>query len=223
MRILIVEDDKTLSRIIRDLLETNGYVTDAAHDISSGHDKAVNQTYDALLLDVMLPDGNGMELCSQLRNEGVHAPIIMLTGRSSTQDTIGGLDSGADDYIVKPFKPSELIARLRAVLRRPQQTFHEELTCGDITLSVASHSVTRNGKEIELMPKEYSLLEYLIRNKNVAVKKEELLRHVWGIYSRTSSNRLEVYIRYLREKLDIPFNKNSIQTVRGLGYKLSDS
>ena len=122
----------------------------------------------------------------------------------------------------KPFSPNELKARIRALLRRPQQTIGEEIICGDIKLNVLSHVVTRSGKQVSLMPKEYSLLEYLMRKKNLVVKKEELLRHVWGIYSKTSSNRLEVYIRYLREKIDLPFGQQTIKTVRGLGYKIAE-
>lgn len=146
----------------------------------------------------------------------------MLTSKVSTVDKISGLDAGADDYIPKPFSPNELAARIRAVLRRPPSTISEAIVCGDITLNVTARSVYRSGKKVELMPKEFSLLEYLMLRKNHAVAKEELLRHVWGIYSGIGVNRLEVYIRYLREKLDLPFGSNNIQTVRGLGYKIAD-
>ncbi len=222
MRILVIEDDKTLSSLITDILEKENYVCDPAFDLQSAKAKLEDDSFDAVLLDIVLPDGNGVEFCGDLRSSGFSTPIIMLTGKRSTKDKVGGLDAGADDYIQKPFSPNELKARLRAVLRRPKQTLAKELVCGDLTLDLVARTVQKNGDIICLMPKEYSLLEYLMRKKNEAVKKEELLRHVWGVYSRTGTNRLEVYVRYLREKLDLPFKTNSIQTVRGVGYRISE-
>ena len=146
----------------------------------------------------------------------------MLTSRVATIDKISGLDAGADDYVPKPFSPNELKARIRAVLRRPEKTLHEELRCGDLIMNTTKHTVHRGGHLISLMPKEYALLEYLLRNSDQPVLKVDLLRHVWGIYSRSGSNRLEVYIRYLREKIDEPFDDPLIKTVRGKGYKISD-
>lgn len=220
MRILTIEDDQKLNALIRDLLEKEGYVCVPALDLATASEKLQSEKFDAILLDVMLPDGDGIEFCARVRGDGIDSPILMLTGKQSKKDTIHGLDAGADDYMVKPFSPNELNARLRALLRRPQPTLTSKLVCGDIVMNSTAHTVTRAGKRIELMPKEYSLLEHLLRKKNEVVKKEDLLRHVWGIYSKTSSNRLEVYIRYLREKIDLPFNGESIQTVRGLGYRI---
>ena len=222
MRILLVEDDTTLSKLITDMLESDKYVCDSASTIEQADAKISKGGYDLIILDVILPDGDGVGFCKSLRSDGIHTPILMLTAKSSTIDKVTGLDAGADDYMPKPFSPNELKARLRALLRRPSQSLGEEIICGDITLNSLSHTVRRGDQKLDLMPKEYSLLEYLMRKKNQVVKKEELLRNVWGIYSRTSSNRLEVYIRYLREKLDQPFGGNAIQTVRGMGYKIAD-
>ena len=224
MRILIVEDDQKLSQLIVKMLEKDGYVCDTAFELSRASEKINNNSssFDAILLDVGLPDGNGTEFCKQLRASGITTPIIMLTGRSSTVDKVSGLDAGADDYIPKPFSPNELKARLRAILRRPKSAIADEIVCGEIRLNILARSVEVQGQPVELMPKEFSLLEYLMRKKNEVVKKDELLRHVWGVYSNTSSNRLEVYIRYLREKIDLPFKTNTIQTVRGAGYKIAE-
>lgn len=146
----------------------------------------------------------------------------MLTNRSSTIDRVTGLDAGADDYLAKPFHPDELLARIRAVLRRPQEVVSEIFTVGDLVIDTKQCLVTRSGQAIALMPKEFQLLEYLARKQGVVVSKQELLRHVWGIYSNNSSNRLEVYVRYLREKVDEPFDTKLIRTVRGKGYQLAD-
>lgn len=222
MHILLIEDDTKLSRLVAKALEADGYVCDNASTIESARRKIDKDGYDLIILDLVLPDGDGVDYCREIRASAVSTPVLILTSRSRTIDKISGLDAGADDYMPKPFSPNELKARIRALLRRPQQTIGEEIICGDIKLNVLSHVVTRSGKQVSLMPKEYSLLEYLMRKKNLVVKKEELLRHVWGIYSKTSSNRLEVYIRYLREKIDLPFGQQTIKTVRGLGYKIAE-
>jgi DNA-binding response OmpR family regulator len=144
----------------------------------------------------------------------------MLTGFDSVSERVSGLDAGADDYLVKPFEGSELLARLRAILRRPNQTISNELEVGDLKLDIVAHEVERMGTAIKLMPKEFALLEYLMRRAGQAISRDDLLQHVWGIYSRNTSNRLEVYVRYLREKIDDPFENKLIQTVRGTGYKI---
>jgi DNA-binding response OmpR family regulator len=223
MQILLVEDDKKLNKIIQDYLEHEGYVCESALSFTEAKVKlAKSYDYDLVILDLCLPDGDGVDLCRFARQQNFQTPILMLSSRAATKDKVTGLDAGADDYMPKPFSPQELQARIRALLRRPPVTIGEEIQCGDISINVLAHSVRKGETLINLMPKEYALLEYLIRKKDAVVKKEELLRHVWGVYSRTSSNRLEVYIRYLREKLDIPYNTNYIQTVRGLGYKIAE-
>ena len=223
MYVLLVEDDTELNRLMRKLLEKEGYACDLANTLERAKEKIKKAVmYDVIILDVVLPDGSGIDLCKELRSEGYGAPILMLTSQSTTVDKVTGLDAGADDYMPKPFSPNELKARLRALLRRPKQQIGEEITCGDVTINTLSHSVKYGNNTIELMPKEYSLLEYLMRKKDQVVRKEEILRHVWGLYSLTSSNKVEVYIRYLRQKIDIPYDTNLIKTVRGAGYKIVD-
>jgi len=223
MYVLLVEDDTELNRLMRKLLEKEGYACDLANTLERAKEKIKKAVmYDVIILDVVLPDGSGIDLCKELRSEGYDAPILMLTSQSTTVDKVTGLDAGADDYMPKPFSPNELKARLRALLRRPKQQIGEEITCGDVTINTLSHSVKYGNNTIELMPKEYSLLEYLMRKKDQVVRKEEILRHVWGLYSLTSSNKVEVYIRYLRQKIDIPYDTNLIKTVRGAGYKIVD-
>lgn len=223
MRILLVEDDQRLNQIIGAFLKKESYVCDFSTSLGDARKNLVTgDEYDLVILDIVLPDGDGVEYCQELRSSGIELPILMLTSRKTATDKVTGLDAGADDYMPKPFSPNELQARIRALLRRPKHTIGEEIICGDVKLNVLSHSVKKDGKRIDLMPKEYSLLEYLMRKKNQVVKKEELLRHVWGVYSRTSSNRLEVYIRYLREKIDLPYGSSMIQTIRGMGYKIAD-
>ncbi len=223
MRILFVEDDSKLQKIVSSHLEGESYVVDAAVDVESAKLKLNDsEPHDLIILDVMLPDGNGVELCNYIRQKELHAPVLMLSSRAATVDRVSGLDAGADDYMPKPFSPNELSARIRALLRRPKQSLKEVVTCGDLTINMLSRTVKAKNQSIELMPKEFSLLEYLMRRKNEAVKKEELLRNVWGMYSITSSNRLEVYIRYLREKLEGNVDLVSIRTIRGMGYMIAD-
>ena len=216
MRILLIEDDSRLSKIITKFLSKELYVCSLARALESADMKLENSTsFDLIILDLILPDGNGLDYCRKLRENNLDTPILVLTSKSTTADKVDGLDAGADDYLPKPFSPTELLARIRALLRRPKSVLGETISCGDAALNVLSHTVKKGDQQIQLMPKEFSLLEYLIRKQNQIIKKEELLRHVWGVYSKTSSNRLEVYIRYLREKLDIPFGCNKILTVRG--------
>lgn len=223
MRILIIEDDIKLQKILGAYLEKELFVVEGASSLQQAKEKlSHDERFDLIILDLHLPDGSGVDFCKQLRGQALHTPILMLTSRGSTVDRVTGLDAGADDYVPKPFSPNELMARIRALLRRPVQTLGEVIQCGDITMNILSKTVKTESNHIELMPKEYCLLEYLMRHKNQAVRKEELLRNVWGVYSNTSSNRLEVYIRYLREKLDGASTQASIQTVRGTGYMIAD-
>ena len=223
MRVLLVEDDRKLQKIISVFLEKEQYVVEAAASLQDAEAKiAEHEPFDLVILDLILPDGSGIDFCRQLRSNEAHTPILMLSTRSATLDRITGLDAGADDYMPKPFSPKELSARMRALLRRPHQALGEVIACGDIEMNILSKTVKTNDQEVRLMPKEYSLLEYLIRHKNQAIRKEELLRNVWGVYSNTSSNRLEVYIRYLREKLHGVAQQASIRTIRGTGYMIAD-
>lgn len=220
MRILLVEDDRQVARQVAKVLEYSKYIVDIAYDSDSAASKAITGEHDLILLDISLPGKDGLTLCKELRADGCSLPIIMLTGRDSELDKVAGLNAGADDYVAKPFGPEELVARIRAVLRRPQQTLDNVLRVDDLELDLVSHIVRRKGEVIEVMPKEFVLLEYLMRKGGEVLTKHDLLAHVWGIYSKTSSNRLEVYIRYLREKIDEPFDTKLIHTVRGSGYRI---
>lgn len=220
MRVLLIEDDPKLGPTLAKLLKKQGYQVDLQRDGISGAKKALKNEHDIILLDLNLPGIDGMEVAKRARAEKVSTPILMLTSRDSLNDKITGLNTGADDYLTKPFNTGELFARMQALLRRPKKSLPTVLRYKDIELDPATHEVKRAGQSIELMPKEYALLEYLMRNHERAVTREELLRHVWGVYSRRSSNRLEVYVRYLRRKIDKPFKLAYINTVRGVGYRL---
>lgn len=220
MHTLLVEDDKKLSKLLAKILAKSNFEVDIDSTGSKTVDKLHRKSHDVVILDLNLPDQDGVELCKKIRSSGSTVPIIMLTNRSSTIDKITGLDAGADDYLPKPFHPDELIARIRAVLRRPEVVLSELIVIDDLTIDCRKFQVTRSGQAIQLMPKEFQLLEYLARKQGAVVGKSELLRHVWGIYSNNGSNRLEVYIRYLRQKIDEPFNGPLIHTVRGKGYRL---
>jgi DNA-binding response OmpR family regulator len=223
MRILLVEDDHKLTTLIQDFLEKDSYAVDSAASVEQANSKIeTSDSFDLVILDLLLPDGDGASLCADLRKREISTPILMLTSKTSVADKVLGLDAGADDYLPKPFNPGELKARIRALTRRPRTRLGEILSVGTLKLNTIAHSVKVGEQNVELMPKEYALLEYLMRNKNQVVKKDELLRNVWGIYSRNSSNRLEVYIRYLREKLDLAFDTKFIHTVRGSGYRIAD-
>jgi len=182
--------------------------------------RELKEDYDIMLLDLNLPNIDGVEICQGVREAKIFTPILMLTSRSEYLDRINGLDVGADDYLTKPFNTGELLARIRALLRRTRKSIPSVVNFGELTLNPATKEVSHGNNSLNLMPKEFSLLEYLIRNTDRAVPREELLRHVWGVYSRSSSNRLEVYIRYLRTKIDRPFSTNYVNTVRGVGYRL---
>jgi len=220
MRVLLVEDDPKLGPTLAKLLRKRGYSIDLQKDGQEGKDKALKEKYDIILLDLNLPNVDGTEICKGVREAKISTPILMLTSRSEYMDKINGLDFGADDYLTKPFNTGELFARMRALLRRPKRSLPTLLKFGEITMNPATKEVSHGKNDIDLMPKEYALLEYLVRNTNRAVPREELLRHVWGVYSNSSSNRLEVYVRYLRKKLDRPFSTNYVNTVRGVGYRL---
>jgi len=219
MTILLIEDEYKFARVIKKGLEIERYTVDVAYDGEEGLRRGLKNEYDVILLDLMLPKKDGMDVCRELRNRKIQAPIIMLTARDKVEDRIQGLDVGADDYLVKPFDFSELLARIRALLRRRKTTEQTKLKVGDLVLDPASHQVKRSGKMIRLNPKEYSLLDYLMRYPDRILSKDQLIEHVWGPDVEHSGNQLAVYIRYLRRKVNSR-QKEAIQTVRGVGYKI---
>ncbi len=223
MRILIVEDEHRIANSIKKGLEQERYTVDVAYSGSDGYDLASAEEYDLIILDLMLPGIDGLRICQKLRQENNHTPILILTAKSQTRDKVVGLDSGADDYLTKPFSFEELLARIRALSRRPKKTVGEIIRIADLSLNSKSFEVKRAGKSIRLSNKEFSLLEYLIRNKGQILTKENIIAHVWDYDANILFNTVEVYIKNLRNKIDLPFKdkKALIKTVRGFGYKIS--
>jgi len=222
MKILIVEDEHLIANAIKKGLEQEHYVIDVAYDGLEGFDLASSGDYDLILLDLMLPNMNGLEICRQLRNEKNQVPILILTAKSQLEDKINGLNCGADDYLTKPFAFEELLARIRALTRRPQSTTTDSLSVGDLSLNLSNYEVTRQNKLIILSSKEYSLLECLMRHANKILTKDQLIQHVWSYESNILPNTVEVYIRNLRQKIDKNYKIKLIKTVRGFGYKISE-
>ena len=220
MRILVVEDEIKLARALKRGLENEGYVAEAVHTGDDAVFWGTEQEFDAIVLDVMLPGKDGFTVCRELRAAGVQTPVLMLTARSGVEDRIGGLDAGADDYLVKPFAFGELLARVRALLRRGPAERTPEIVVGDIVIDPAAHTVTRAGAAIELSPREFALLEYLARNPGQVIRRGDLLDHVWSRDYDGLSNVVDVYVGYLRKKLEKPFRSKVIHAVRGVGYKL---
>jgi two-component system, OmpR family, response regulator len=219
MRVLVVEDEVKLGVAIKRGLEQEGYAIDLVHDADDGLAYAETEDYDLIVLDRMLPDGrDGLEICRQLRTEGNSTPVLMLTARDAIADRVEGLDTGADDYLVKPFAFDELIARLSALKRRPKAVLGTTLVFGNTTLNTTDKTITHKGKPIQLSRKEYALLEYLAQNKGRTLSKEQLIHHVWDFDADILPNTVEVFIRSLRKKL----GQDSIQTIRGFGYRLGD-
>ncbi len=225
MRILIVEDEHKIATALKRGLSQEGFSADTAFNGTEGYDLASTEDYDLIVLDVMLPGMNGIDISKKLRDEDIHIPILMLTAKGQLDDKINGLNSGADDYLTKPFAFEELLARIRALLRRPQMTMQNELTCGDLTLDTINFKVARSGKEINLSKKEFSLLEFLMRNKNKTMSKDQIISHVWDYDSNILPNTVEQYIGYLRDKIDKKFksSKPLIKTIRGFGYRISEN
>lgn len=220
MRILVVEDNRRLNTSLKTSLEEDGYAVDAAYDGDEGEAYAVAAPYDLILLDVMLPKKDGFSLCRDLRRQGVNAPILMLTARDAIDDRVDGLDSGADDYLVKPFSMNELRARLRALLRRNKPERSALLQVEDLTLDPANHSVQRGDVNIDLTPREFSILEYMMRSSPRILTREMIEAHVWNFDFISGSNVVDVYIRRLRRKIDEPYGVKLLETVRGVGYRL---
>jgi DNA-binding response OmpR family regulator len=220
VRILVVEDNRRLNTSLKTSLEEDGYAVDAAYDGDEGEAYAVAAPYDLILLDVMLPKKDGFSLCRDLRRQGVNAPILMLTARDTIDDRVDGLDSGADDYLVKPFSMNELRARLRALLRRNKPEKSAQLQVGDLTLDPANHFVQRGDDSIDLTPREFSILEYMMRSSARILTREMIEAHVWNFDFISGSNVVDVYIRRLRRKIDEPYEVKLLETVRGVGYRL---
>ena len=223
MRILIVEDERKIARALGRALKNEKYAVDISYDGTDAYAMAEMIDYDLLILDRMIPgDYDGLSLTKKLREEGKNVPILLLTALGATQDKTEGLDGGADDYLTKPFALDELLARVRALLRRPQTSVEMVLRVADLSLDLNTHEVLRNNQKIELTNKEFSLLEYLVRNAGRPVSKEQIIAHVWDYDADILPNNIEVYISYLREKVDKPFKDKLIKTVRGLGYKIDE-
>ncbi|MEJ2264713.1 MAG: response regulator transcription factor [Anaerolineales bacterium] len=222
MRILLVEDNRRLSNSLRMSLEEDGYAVDPAYDGQEGEELAEIYPYDAIILDIMLPIKDGLEVCRELRKKRINTPILMLTARDAVEDRVTGLDSGAEDYLVKPFALEELRARLRALLRRDSADKSGVLRVADLTLDPATHFVERDGKSIRLTAKEFSLLEYFMRNPNRVITREMAESHIWSYDFQAMSNVVDVYVRRLRRKIDEPFEVKLIETLRGTGYRLRD-
>lgn len=222
MRILVVEDSVSIARSIKEGLEQEGYAVDTEHDGDDGLRAGLYEPYDVIILDVMLPTKDGIAVCRELRKNDITTPVLMLTAKTQNGDVVTGLDAGADDYLGKPFSFEVLLARLRALLRRPQNAVGDILTVGDLQLDTVSRSVQRAGQMIALSRKEYAILEFLMRSSQKACSKEEIMQHVWDFDADILPNTLEVFITYLRSKVDKPFGSPLIHTVRGFGYKVSE-
>ncbi|HEV8572527.1 MAG TPA: response regulator transcription factor [Actinomycetota bacterium] len=222
MRVLVVEDEVKMAGLLKRGLEEEGYAVDTAGDGREALWLATENSYDAVLLDVMLPDLDGFEVCRRLRDAGRWSPVLMLTARDGVPDRVSGLDAGADDYLTKPFSFAELLARLRALVRRGTPKRPPVLRVGDLTLDPSTRRVARGDGPIELTAKEFALLEYLMRHPGEVLSRTRLIEHVWDFAYEGDSNVVDVYIRYLREKVDRPFGADSIETVRGAGYRLRE-
>ena len=221
MRVLIVEDEPSISKFVKQGLTEAGYAVDVAEDGQEGMAYALSAEYDVLVLDIMLPKLNGDEMLSQLRQQGYKVPVVLLTAKDSVDDRVNGLDIGADDYLVKPFAFPELLARLRAVLRRPHLQLGTVLQIMDLEMNTATREVRRGHENIELSPKEFAVLEYLMRHPNQVLTRTQIGEHVWNFDYFHESNVIDVYLGYLRRKIDKNHEQKLIQTIRGVGYRLS--
>jgi len=222
MRILLVEDDHKIATAIRQGLEMESFAVDVEYDADSGLGAALAEQYDLIILDRMLPGSmEGVEVCKAVRQEGLHMPILLLTAKDEVRDRVAGLNAGADDYLPKPFAFEELLARMRALLRRPQDTLGTVLKCQDLTLDTVSYEVRRGNVPIALSRREFALLEYFLRNQGKVLTKENIIKHVWDFDADILPNTVEVYIGYLRGKVDKPFDgPDLLRTQRGYGYRL---
>ncbi len=220
MRVLVVEDEKKLGELLGRGLREEGYSADVADRGEEALWMARAVPYDAIVLDVMLPGADGFEICRRLRREKVWTPVLMLTARDAVDDRVSGLDAGADDYLTKPFAFEELLARIRALTRRGQVERPTVLEVGDLRLDPAAHRAWRGEQELDLSAKEFAMLELFMRRPGLTLSRTQLLDGAWDIAFESRSNVVDVYVRYLREKIDRPFGEDSIETVRGVGYRL---
>jgi two-component system, OmpR family, response regulator len=220
MRVLVIEDEVRMARLLKRALEEEGHAVDVAGDGPDGLWMATENTYAAIVLDVMLPGFDGFELCRRMREAGIWVPVLMLTARDEVGDRVRGLDAGADDYLVKPFSLLELSARLRALARRDDRRRPAVLSEGDLQLDPASKRARRAGAELQLSPKEFSLLEFFLRHPGVVLTRSQIIEAVWDFAYDGGSNVVDQYVNYLRRKVDTPFGRHDIETVRGMGYRL---
>jgi heavy metal response regulator len=222
MRVLVIEDEKKVADFISKGLAEDGYAVDVAHDGDQGYFLATTNEYDAILLDIMLPKMDGFTLCTKMRSEDNHTPILMLTAKDAIKDKVRGLDAGADDYLTKPFAFEELLARIRSLLRKKSLQQKTWFQVDDLMMDTITHTVSRGEREIQLSVKEYALLEYLMRNTGSVVTRTMIAEHVWDINFDTFTNVIDVYISYLRNKIDRGHETKLIHTVRGRGYVLKN-
>ncbi|HUF54269.1 MAG TPA: response regulator transcription factor [Dehalococcoidia bacterium] len=223
MYVLVVEDERRLSQLVRRVLEEEGHTVDVAFDGGEGLALAQDGTHDVIVLDIMLPQMNGIDVCKTLRRKKVDTPVLMLTALDAVEDRVNGLDAGADDYLPKPFAFQELLARIRALSRRRVATSDPlQLEVEDLTLDVRRRRAERNSKAIDLSPKEFQLLEFMMRNRGRVLTRTQILDHLWGYDFATDSNLVDVYVAYLRRKVDKGQSRKLIRTVRGVGYALGD-
>lgn len=220
MRVLVVEDEKDLNSIICSKLVKEGYNVDACYDGQAALDYMEAENYDGAIMDIMIPNKDGITVLREMRNAGIQVPVLFLTAKTETQDIVRGLDAGASDYMTKPFEFSELMARLRVMLRTQNPVNENVITCGSLVVDMNNRQAIRDGKVIDLTVREYAILEYLARNRNVVVTREQIRVNIWNIDDDVNSNVLDVYIRYLRRKIDDNYEEKLIHTIRGVGYKL---
>lgn len=224
MHILIVEDERKMAALLRRVLLEERHTVDLAHDGTGGLDLALSDTYDAIILDLMLPGLDGIEICREVRAHQITTPILMLTARGTVADRVKGLKTGADDYLVKPFAVEEFLARVEALLRRRERAFEEltELRVGELTLDLVRREARRAGRIIELTSKEFALLEFLMRHPRQVLTRTQIIDHVWRYDLDAFSKVVDIYIHYLRDKIDQGFSRSLIKTVRGVGYKIEE-
>ncbi len=220
MRVLVVEDEKDLNSIICSKLVKEGYNVDACYDGQAALDYMEAENYDGAIMDIMIPNKDGITVLREMRNAGIQVPVLFLTAKTETQDIVRGLDAGASDYMTKPFEFSELMARLRVMLRTQNPVNENVITCGSLVVDKNNRQAIRDGKVIDLTVREYAILEYLARNRNVVVTREQIRVNIWNIDDDVNSNVIDVYIRYLRRKIDDNYEEKLIHTIRGVGYKL---
>ena len=220
MRVLVVEDEKDLNSIICSKLVKEGYNVDACYDGQAALDYMEAENYDGAIMDIMIPNKDGITVLREMRNAGIQVPVLFLTAKTETQDIVRGLDAGASDYMTKPFEFSELMARLRVMLRTQNPVNENVITCGSLVVDMNNRQAIRDGKVIDLTVREYAILEYLARNRNVVVTREQIRVNIWNIDDDVNSNVIDVYIRYLRRKIDDNYEEKLIHTIRGIGYKL---